>query len=85
MLWWLYRPRDYWSPVFARLVGAWALLWAVTVGLSVLHGDLFNLTAILVLPCLAMIWLKRPSFPSCFIAGDSFAAALGEALIFSFG
>jgi len=76
VLWWLYRPRDCWPPVFDWLVGAWALLWAVTVGLSVLHGDLFNLTAILVLPSIAMIWLKRASFSSCFIAGDSFAVAL---------
>ena len=76
VLWWLYRPTDSRPRAFAWLVGAWASLWVVTVGLSVLHGDLFNLTAILVLPSLAMIWLKKPSLPAMFIAGDSFALAL---------
>ena len=76
VLWWLYRPTDSWPRAFAWLVGAWASLWGVTVGLSVLHGDLFNLTAILVLPSLAMIWLKKPSLPAIFTSGDSFTLAL---------
>ncbi len=76
VLWWLYRPTDWWPRAFDWLVGAWASLWVVTVGLSVLHGDLFNLTAILVLPSLAMIWLKKPSLPAIFTSGDSFALAL---------
>ena len=76
LLWWCYRPNDSWPPEFAWLIGAWAALWAVTIGLSVLHGDLFNVTAILVLPSLAMIWLKKPSLPATFAAGDAFAIAL---------
>jgi hypothetical protein len=76
VLWWLYRPRDSWPSVFAWLVGAWALLWAVTVGLSVLHGDLFTLTALLVPAGLAMIWLKKPSLSATYSAGDAFAFGL---------
>ena len=76
LLWWFYRPRDSWPTEFAWLLGAWGALWTVTIGLSVLHGDLFNVTAILVLPSLAMIWLKKPSLPATFAAGDAFAIAL---------
>ena len=76
LLWWCYRPNDSWPPEFAWLIGAWAALWAVTIGLSVFHGDLFNVTAILVLPSLAMIWLKKPSLPAIFAAGDLFAVCL---------
>ena len=76
LLWWCYRPNDSWPPEFAWLIGAWAALWAVTIGLSVFHGDLFNVTAILVLPTLAMIWLKKPSLPAIFTAGDLFAVCL---------
>ena len=76
LLWWYYRPRDSWPPEFAWLIGAWGALWAITIGLSVFHGDLFNVTAILVLPILAMIWLKKPSLPATFTAGDVFAACL---------
>jgi hypothetical protein len=76
LLWWIYRPRDSWPPVFAVLLVAWAVLWGVVVGLSVVHDDLFNLTAFLVLPILAMIWLKKPSLPATFIAGDVFASGL---------
>ena len=76
LLWWCYRPNDSWPPEFAWLIGAWAALWVVTIGLSVFHGDLFNVTAILVLPILAMIWLKKPSLPAIFTAGDLFAVCL---------
>jgi len=76
VLWCLYRPRDCWPPVFAWLLGAWALLWAVTVGLSVHHRDLFTLTALLVPAGLGMIWLKKPSLGATFRAGDAFALGL---------
>jgi hypothetical protein len=76
LFWWIYRPRDSWPPLFAALLAAWGVLWAVVVGLSVLHDDLFNLTAFLVLPILAMIWLKKPGMPATFIAGDVFAFGL---------
>lgn len=76
VLWWLYRPTDSWPRAFAWLIGAWAALWVVTVGLSVLHGDLFNLTAILVLPSLVMVGLKKPSMQAIFTSGDAFALAL---------
>ena len=76
VLWWLYRPGGSWPPVFAWLVAAWVVLWAVTVGLSVLHGDLFTLTAFLVPAGLVMIWLKKPSLNSIFSAGDAFAFGL---------
>ena len=80
LLWWCYRPNDSWPPEFAWLIGARAVLWVVTIGLSVFHGDLFNVTAILVLPSLAMIWFKKPSLPAIFTAGDLFASArLGHA------
>lgn len=76
VLWWLYRPRDSWPPAFAWLVGAWALLWVIAVGLSVLHGDLFTLTAFLVPVGLVMIWLKKPSLNDTFSAGDAFTYGL---------
>jgi len=76
LLWWFYRPSDSWPPEFAWLIGAWGALWAITIGLSVFHSDLFNLTAILVLPILAMIWFKKPSLPAIFTAGDLFAVSL---------
>jgi hypothetical protein len=76
LLWWIYRPRDSWPRVFAALLVAWAVLWGVVLGLSVLHDDLFNLTSFLVLPILAMIWLKKPSLPATFVAGDVFACGL---------
>ena len=76
VVWWIYRPRDSWPPVLVALLAAWAVLWGVVVGLSILHDDLFNLTSFLVLPILAMIWLKKPSLPATFIAGDVFACGL---------
>lgn len=76
LLWWYYRPSGSWPPEFAWLIGAWAALWVVTIVLSVFHSDLFNLTAILVPPTLAMLWLKKPSLPATFAAGDVFAFSL---------
>ncbi len=76
LLWWYYRPSGSWPPEFAWLIGAWAVLWVVTIVLSVFHSDLFNLTAILVPPTLAMLWLKKPSLPATFAAGDVFAISL---------
>ena len=75
-LWWLYRPRDSWPRAFAWVMGAWALLWVVVVALSVLHGDLFTLTAFLVPVGLVMIWLKKPSLRDTFCAGDAFTYGL---------
>ena len=54
------RPQDWPVPV-RLLLATLAVLWATTVALSVLHGDLFDLSTVLVPIALAMLWLKRPT------------------------
>jgi len=75
-LWLLFKPTDLWTPIFRWFLAALALLWLITITLSVAHGDLFNWTAFLAPVAMAMIWLKKPTLKATFTAGDVFAWGL---------
>ena len=75
-LWLLFKPTDTWPPIFHWLLAALALMWLITITLSVAHSDLFNWTAFLAPVAIAMIWLKKPTLKATFTAGDVFAWGL---------
>ena len=84
-LWLLYLPSGHWSSDFWWITGAWASLWAVSMMLSIVHRDLFSLTAILTPVSLALLAGKRPSLFSTLRAGDIFVCLLiGVALLSQF-
>ena len=84
-LWLLYVPSGHWSSDFWWITGAWASLWAVSMMLSIVHRDLFSLTAILTPISLALLAVKRPSLLSSLRAGDIFVCLLiGVALLSQF-
>ncbi len=76
VLWLLFKPADTWPPIFRWLLAALALMWLISIALSIVHGDLFNLTAFLAPVAIAMIWLKKPALKASFTAGDVFAWGL---------
>ena len=90
LLWLMFKPTETWPPIFRWFLASLALMWLMTITLSVAHGDLFNMTAFLAPVAIAMIWLKKPSLKATFIAGDAFAwsvvaIATAAQLIDSFG
>ena len=74
--WSLFRPESSWPNEFKVVVLAWGVLWGVSLGLSILHGDLFNVTAFLVPPILLMILMKKSSVTATFTAADVLAISL---------
>jgi hypothetical protein len=76
VLWLLFKPTDTWPPIFRWFLAALALMWVVSIGLSIAHSDLFNLTAFLAPVGIAMIWVKKPTLKATFTAGDAFAWGL---------
>ena len=81
-LWLLYVPSDRWSSDFWWIAGAWVFLWGTSMILSIVHGDLFSLTAILTPIPLILLVAKRPSLLSSLRAGDVFVClVIGVALL----
>ena len=76
VLWFLYVPSERWSSDFWWISSAWASLWGISIILSIVHGDLFSLTAILTPLPLLLLALKRPSLRSSLRAGDIFVSSL---------
>jgi hypothetical protein len=72
----LYRPQGVWPAEFRWVIGAWGALWAVGVGLSLVHGDLFNITALLVPLLLLLIVLKMSSVRATLAVCDVLALSL---------
>jgi len=76
VVWTLYRPRGVWPTAFRWVIVAWGALWAVGVGLSIVHGDLFNITALLVPLLLLVILLKMSSVSATLAVCDALAVSL---------
>ena len=78
ILWWRYRPIDQppWTGLMRATLITLAALWAVTVVLSLVHGDLFNPTTLILPIALAMIWFKRPSSAAATTALDVWAIVI---------
>ena len=75
-LWLLYRPRRPWPTLFQIFMGALLAVWVFAVVIANIHGDAFNLTALLAPLFLLMVWLKRPQSRDVWRAGDAFAWSL---------
>lgn len=75
-LWFLYRPRWPWPILFQIFMGALLAVWVFAVVMANIHGDAFNLTALLAPLFLLMVWLKRPQSRDVWRAGDAFAWSL---------
>ena len=75
-LWFLYRPRQPWPLLFQVFMGGLLALWVFAVVMANVHGDAFNLTALLVPLFLLMVWLKRPQSRDVWRAGDALAWSL---------
>ena len=75
-LWFLYRTRQTWPLLFQVFMGALLAVWVFAVVMANVHGDAFNLTALLAPFFLLMVWLKRPQSRDVWRAGDAFAWSL---------
>lgn len=81
--WVVYSPESQWAENFWLVAIAWIVVWVVTVTLSIISKDLFNLVALLTPIPILMIALKKPSLPSAFHAGDLFVWSLIGIVILS--
>ncbi len=75
-LWFLYRPRRLWPLLFQVFMGALLAVWVFALVMANIHGDAFNLTALLAPLFLLMVWLKRPQSRDVWRAGDALAWSL---------
>ena len=76
LAWIPYRPQARWSASFHWFAASLLASWGVAMLLALVHGDAFDLTALLPPVAVLLIWIKRPSFTSATIMGDAFAWAL---------
>lgn len=73
---WHHPPAVRWSPVARAVLIAFAVLWAVTLGLSLLHGDLFDVTAFVPPVVLAMLWFEPPTRVAALRALDAWGLGI---------
>lgn len=74
--WIPYQPQARWSALFHWFAASLLASWGVAMLLAVVHGDAFDLTALLAPVAVLLVWTKRPTFRSAMAMGDAFAWAL---------
>jgi hypothetical protein len=76
VLWLIYQPGFRGGRLLGIFLGLAAIQWLTIMILGRIDQALFNYTALLYLPALAMIWWKPPRFPEVRFAMDVVAWAL---------
>ena len=76
LVWIPYRPLARWSATFHWFAASLLVAWVVAMVLALVHGDAFDLTALLAPVAVLLIWFKRPTFSATIVMGDIFAWAI---------
>ena len=76
LLWIFFEPREAWPPLFQVFIFSLLALWVTGMLSSVVRGDPFDITSLVVGPLLMLLVLKRPPSRSIWMSGDAYAVGL---------